>query len=166
MKKKNIACPCTSGAPYRSCCRRFHEGDEPADPSELLRSRFSAFALGKGDYLVRTLHPESSARKVAEKELLRDYSRAKHLYRFRGLIIHEENRGDRRAELLFTTRVFQRGRDRSRVELSRFERTDEGWRYLDGMLWSTAELAPLELKIERLFAHQLVPWSEEWWIEG
>ncbi len=146
-KKKRLACPCGSGDDYRACCQRFHDGAEPEDPATLVRSRFSAFALGRGDYLYRTLHPEHALRARSREDVTRELSRARHELRYRALTIHDvEIRGDR-ARVLFTARVFQKGRERSFVELSRFERTSEGWRYLDGDLRAAADVADDELTI-------------------
>lgn len=48
-------CPCCSGNPYQECCQPFHEGTDIAQKAEqLMRSRFSAFALGLTDYLKMT----------------------------------------------------------------------------------------------------------------
>lgn len=127
-------CPCGSGNTYRECCLPYHSGGAPADPERLVRSRFSAFALGEGAYLARTLHPGHEARARGEAELARDLSRAKRSLRYRALVIHDVEVEGERARVLFTARVFEKGRDRSFVELSRFERTAEGWRYLDGEL--------------------------------
>lgn len=138
MTKK--ACPC-GGADYRACCRPYHLGAEPPDPATLVRSRFSAFALGEGAYLFRTLHPDHDLRARPEAEVVPELARAKHELRYRALVIHDvELTSDRTARVLFTARVFARGRDRSFVELSRFERTSEGWRYLDGVLVPAAEI--------------------------
>lgn len=128
-------CLCGSGSTYRACCRPYHHGGEPPDPERLVRSRFSAFALGEGAYLVRTLHPAADARAAREEDdLARELSRAHRSARYRALIVHDVEVTGTRARVLFTARVFERGRDRSFVELSRFERTSEGWRYLDGVL--------------------------------
>jgi len=140
-------CPCGSGVAYRACCRRFHEGAEPADPSELVRSRFSAFALGQGAYLFRTLHPDHALRARPEAEVIRELSRAKNELRYLGLTIHDARVDGDRGEVLFAARVFAKGRDRSFVELSRFERIGGGWRYLDGTLWPAGELEGAELTI-------------------
>jgi SEC-C motif-containing protein len=148
--KRPGACPCGSGAPYRACCRRFHEGAEPADPSELVRSRFSAFALGHGAYLFRTLHPDHPLRARPEAEVIRELSRAKNELRYLGLTIHDARTEAANGEVLFTARVFAKGRDRSFVELSRFERSGDGWRYLDGTLWPARELEGAELTIAAL----------------
>jgi SEC-C motif-containing protein len=50
-------CPCGAGLPYADCCGPLHRGDtEAATPEQLVRSRYSAFAVGNADYLLRTWH--------------------------------------------------------------------------------------------------------------
>ena len=50
-------CPCLSGETYEACCGRFHDGRADAPTAEqLMRSRYSAFAVGDADYLRRTWH--------------------------------------------------------------------------------------------------------------
>ena len=44
---------------YNDCCGRFHGGQVAATPEQLMRSRFSAFALGLTDYLLATWHPRT-----------------------------------------------------------------------------------------------------------
>jgi SEC-C motif-containing protein len=151
-KKKPFACPCGSGIDYRACCRPFHQGGEPADPAALVRSRFSAFALGEAAYLWRTLHPDHPFRARPEPDVLRELGRARRELRYRALSVHDVELEDRRARVLFTARVFEKGRDRSFVELSRFERTDEGWRYLDGALRPAAALAGMDLTVAAMDA--------------
>nr|BFF27092.1 hypothetical protein GCM10025732_50570 [Glycomyces mayteni] len=51
-------CPCGSGETYAACCGRFHTGAAAAPTAEaLMRSRYSAFAVGDEPYLLRTWHP-------------------------------------------------------------------------------------------------------------
>jgi SEC-C motif-containing protein len=50
-------CPCLSGETYPDCCGRFHDGRAQAPTAEqLMRSRYSAFAVRDVDYLGRTWH--------------------------------------------------------------------------------------------------------------
>src|SRR4051794_32459438 len=57
MRSPPRDCPCHSGLRYGACCGPFHEGAEAAaTPEALMRSRYAAFSLGLGAYLVRTLH--------------------------------------------------------------------------------------------------------------
>ncbi|GAA4898019.1 YchJ family protein [Tessaracoccus lubricantis] len=52
-----LPCPCDTGKPYERCCGRFHGGRPAPTAVALMRSRYSAFALGLGDYLLETWHP-------------------------------------------------------------------------------------------------------------
>jgi SEC-C motif-containing protein len=50
-------CVCGSGKGYRSCCGPLHDGAAADTAEALMRSRYSAFALGLEDHLFRTWHP-------------------------------------------------------------------------------------------------------------
>lgn len=47
-------CPCGWGDPYPSCCGRYHGGEAAPTAEALMRSRYSAFAVGDAGYLLRT----------------------------------------------------------------------------------------------------------------
>ncbi|MGG7306126.1 YchJ family protein [Curtobacterium sp. AB451] len=49
-------CPCLSGNPYGECCGPLHAGAAAPTAERLMRSRFSAFALGLPAYLLETWH--------------------------------------------------------------------------------------------------------------
>ncbi len=52
-------CLCGKNKPLSVCCGRFHSGKYHAKtPVQLMRSRYSAYALGGlGEYLLKTWHP-------------------------------------------------------------------------------------------------------------
>ena len=53
------ACLCGSEKPFAFCCEPAIEGQKPAPTAEaLMRSRYTAFALGAVDYLIQTTAPE------------------------------------------------------------------------------------------------------------
>ncbi|WP_210481282.1 YchJ family protein [Naasia sp. SYSU D00948] len=52
-------CPCGSRRPYTGCCLPLHEGAPAPTALELMRSRFSAYALGLADHVIRTWDPET-----------------------------------------------------------------------------------------------------------
>ncbi|MEO7350693.1 MAG: YchJ family metal-binding protein [Marmoricola sp.] len=59
-----LACPCGSTS-YDGCCGRLHRGErQAATPEELMRSRFSAYAVGDADYVWRTWHPRTRPEQV------------------------------------------------------------------------------------------------------
>lgn len=54
------ACPCGSGEPFGSCCLAVHRGERPAANAEqLMRARYSAYAVGDLDFVWRSWHPSS-----------------------------------------------------------------------------------------------------------
>jgi SEC-C motif domain protein len=54
------ACLCGSGLAYSACCKRYHSGSEvPALPEALMRSRYTACALGLVDYLMASTHRDN-----------------------------------------------------------------------------------------------------------
>lgn len=52
-------CPCGSGAASAACCAPLHDGAPAASAEALMRSRFTAFALGLAPYLLATWHPST-----------------------------------------------------------------------------------------------------------
>ena len=53
-------CPCGSGTAYDGCCGRLHRGAAQAlTAEELMRSRYSAYAVTDADHLFRTWHPRT-----------------------------------------------------------------------------------------------------------
>ena len=106
-----------------------------------MRSRYAAFALGLGDYLVRTLASSHPDRGRPLQELARDLSRARERHRFTGLrIVRAATSGDC-GQVLFLARVFERGIDRSFGELSTFVREVGAWRYASGEPVTLEELS-------------------------
>jgi SEC-C motif domain protein len=101
-----------------------------ARPIALMRSRYSAYALGLGSYLVETLAADHPERGRPAAELARELGRARLTQRYMGLTIFPA----RPDEVLFHARIFVEGRDHSFVELSFFVRETEGWRYAGGEL--------------------------------
>ncbi|MEX0740791.1 MAG: YchJ family metal-binding protein [Pseudohongiella sp.] len=59
MIKPHAKCPCGSNKRLPACCGAFHAGTAtPRTAKQLMRSRYSAYALGGlGDYLLQTWHP-------------------------------------------------------------------------------------------------------------
>lgn len=53
-------CPCGAGDSYGRCCLRLHAGEREAGTAEeLMRSRYSAYAVNDVEYLWRTWHPRT-----------------------------------------------------------------------------------------------------------
>jgi len=56
----NKLCPCDSTVSYKLCCARSHKGNIKAPTAEaLMRSRYTAYAMGKAQYLYKTWHEKT-----------------------------------------------------------------------------------------------------------
>jgi SEC-C motif-containing protein len=134
-------CPCSSGQKYRACCAPFHTGAREAPtPEALMRSRYSGFAQGEGEYLVRTFakaHPDLQTDRAA---LVLELSRRKNHQRYPGLTIHFTREDGGAGQVLFVARVWDKTTNLSFAELSDFVREDGGWRYASGVMVPWAKL--------------------------
>lgn len=101
-----------------------------------MRSRFSAFALKDAEYLWKTLHPDHADRARPKDEVIKSIQQSVRNFRYMRLSVLDNDGPDEEgvARVLFVAEVFEKGRDCSFMELSRFRRDEEGWRYLDGKL--------------------------------
>ena len=134
-------CPCFSGLRYLACCAPCHRGErEAATPVLLMRSRYAAFVLGLGEYLVRTLSKDHADLDLPRDALVRELAQARQRQRFMGLEILHEKIGEAEGQVMFFARIFEDGRDGSFLELSQFLREDAAWRYASGILVPKADL--------------------------
>ncbi|HCB59920.1 MAG TPA: hypothetical protein DEP82_18930 [Arthrobacter bacterium] len=121
-------CPCLSGKAYTECCGRFHNGGaEAATAEQLMRSRYTAFALLNAEYLRKTWHPET-----APAELEMDPA-----MEWRRLDILSTDRGgplDNEGTVEFKAHFRHDGERGVHHETSRFVRENRRWYYVDGVL--------------------------------
>jgi len=94
-----------------------------------MRSRFAAFAMGDAEYIWRTLGDGNEDRARPKDEVVRELRAASRALKYMRLSIVDA----KDARVLFHAAVFEKGRDRSFVELSTFRRDGDGWRYVDGV---------------------------------
>ncbi|OGB25791.1 MAG: hypothetical protein A3I66_05305 [Burkholderiales bacterium RIFCSPLOWO2_02_FULL_57_36] len=118
------ACPC-GGSDYAACCGRFHEGALPDTAEQLMRSRYSAYALGLMEYVHLTWHPGT---RPALAELRNDA-----VTKWLGLEVKRHAAtGDDESIVEFVARSKSGGRAQRLHEVSRFAREGGQWFYVDG----------------------------------
>lgn len=124
-------CPCGSGHNFQQCCQRALLGQTPAATAEaLMRSRYTAFALGAVDYLIDTLAPEK--RLPGEAELLAEQIQLTQWLGLKILATRDGGPLDTQGEVKFEAR-FEAGKERGLLrENSRFRRDNGHWLYVDG----------------------------------
>ncbi len=123
----NDPCPCHSGAKYKKCCRMYHNGTPAPNPEALMRSRYSAYALDKSDYIMQTTHPESPhwhENRVAWLAEVQAFSKET---RFEGLKILSTDADT----VTFHAILFHDTEDVSYTECSLFRQKDGCWLYVE-----------------------------------
>ncbi len=122
-------CPCGSGRAYAQCCGALHAGKAATDAEALMRSRYSAYTLGMGDYLARSWHAST-----LPHDFLLDLGASPALTWLGLSIKHCRDCGPGAAEVEFVARYRVGGGSATRLhERSRFIREDGHWFYLDGV---------------------------------
>jgi SEC-C motif-containing protein len=122
------ACPCGSGRDLDACCGRYFDSKDAPTAEALMRSRYSAHVLGKGQYLADTL----SARQRAgyDPEEAGVFAGVEWL----GLAIRETaggGEGDAAGTVEFTARFREKGRVGVHHERSSFIREEGRWVFDD-----------------------------------
>ena len=123
-----LRCPCrkkSETVAYVDCCGPFHSGLRAAATAEaLMRSRYSAFALGKPDYLAATWHASTRPDHIGiEPERIWLQLR----------VVEARTEGDR-ATVEFIARSRLGGAGQALHEVSRFVREAGRWYYVDGKI--------------------------------
>ena len=54
-------CPCYSGKTYNNCCKTIIDNESAPTALALMRSRYTAYKIGKVEYLVKTNHESTRA---------------------------------------------------------------------------------------------------------
>ena len=127
------SCPCGRAdlrarpLPYSQCCGRYLyniEGAAAPDPESLMRSRYTAFAKERADYLLATWHVSTRPAEVTFEPDMR----------WLGLEVRSRSMSDgEHAEVEFVARQRNAAGQASRLqERSRFVRENERWYYVDG----------------------------------
>jgi SEC-C motif-containing protein len=126
LSPDKTTCTCGSGTNHDRCCDRFIVGGEiPETAEELMRSRYSAFVLCNGPYLLATWHPDTRPSRVRLDEKRR----------WLGLNIRAVKTGgpdDATGTVEFVARFKIDGKGYRLHEVSRFDKIGGRWYYIDG----------------------------------
>lgn len=119
-------CPCLSGSRYDECCGPLHRGAARAATAEqLMRSRYSAFAVGDPHYLRSTWHSTTRPHDL-------DLDPALRWYRLDVLTTTGGGPFDTRGTVEFRAHDRHPDGPGTLHEISRFVHEDGTWRYVDG----------------------------------
>ncbi|MDX9901961.1 MAG: YchJ family metal-binding protein [Aliarcobacter sp.] len=129
----NDICPCGSLKKYKKCCKPFHDKITfPKTALELMKSRFSAFAVLIADYIIFTTHENNSDYISDLKSWNQDIMNFSKNTRFERLEILDFIEGEVESFVTFKATLFQDNTDISFIEKSRFLKVEDKWLYIDG----------------------------------
>lgn len=122
-------CYCGSLKTYTNCCEKAHKNITEAKTDEaLMRSRYSAFVMANGDYLMQSHH--ASTRPIKEKMAIIKWARSVEWIK---LEILERTKGgahDAEGTITFQAHFYERGNVDIIYEKSAFIKEDNQWFYL------------------------------------
>jgi SEC-C motif-containing protein len=124
-------CPCTSKLTFDKCCEPYIAGKKnPETPEKLMRSRFTAYALRKVDYLLATTSEAERAK--LDPEELSNYCHSVSCISLKVLKTEAGGPQDEEGTVLFHASLQINGKRMLHRELSRFKRESGRWMYVDG----------------------------------
>ena len=108
---------------------KYHEGAIAKTPVELMRSRYSAYAIGLIDYIIQTTSISKQRDLIHRRAELLSFSKDTS---FEGLHIIDKQDAGKEGFVTFTAMLKQDDRDVSFTEKSRFEKVEGKWYYHSG----------------------------------
>jgi SEC-C motif domain protein len=128
---KNIPCPCGSGLTISECCGPYLLGNKIVDdtPINVLKTRFTAFVLADGEYILKTWHklyrPKTKAKIISIESKSCKYTKLE--------IIHDEINEDS-GKIEYIAR-YRKGVIFGYIhEIANFKKEGNEWFYTDGII--------------------------------
>jgi SEC-C motif-containing protein len=124
-------CPCQSELNYDACCGPYIEGTSlPETALQLMRSRYTAFATQKIDYIVATTHPKSS-NDLDEQEIA-NWSKKSEWLGFEVINTENGEADDTGGIVEFIARYNLDGKEQEHHEVSLFQKEKNKWYFVNG----------------------------------
>ena len=125
---------------YSKCCEKYHLGKSTCkNAQDLMRSRFSAYALKLSDYIIKTSHKKNPCFQKDLKTLKKDIESFCSETHFKNLEILDNIQEKNQAFVTFIATLISNGKDMSFTEISHFEKIDQKWFYKDGQIFKGAK---------------------------
>lgn len=127
-----MKCPCTSGEDYSACCEPIVTQQQPAKTAEaLMRSRYTAYALGKMDWIFESQSPEG--RKFLDQKATEEWSKRADWKGMEVLEVQQGGENDDEGLVDFKAHYELGGEDIEHHEIASFRKEDGVWYFVDGV---------------------------------
>lgn len=122
-------CPCGNSKSYLDCCAIAHKNIAAVNTAEqLMRSRYTAFTMANGDYLMESHH--STTRPLKEKKAIETWAKSVSWIRLEILQTSLGNENDTKGIVSFNAYYFENGKVNVIHEKSAFVKENGYWVYL------------------------------------
>ncbi len=122
-------CYCGNTKPYSECCEVFHQnGGKTETAEQLMRSRYSAFVVANGDYLMLSHH--STTRPVKEKKAIVTWAKSVNWIKLEVVATSKGKPTDEKGTVTFNAYFFENGKVDVIHEKSAFVKENGVWKYL------------------------------------
>lgn len=122
-------CYCGNNKTYKECCEIFHLNKGKTETAEqLMRSRYSAFVLADGNYLMQTHH--RSTRPTSEKKAIVKWAKSVEWIKLEVLETTQGLENDKEGTVTFNAYFYENGKIEVIHEKSAFIKENETWYYL------------------------------------
>ncbi|MFD2551590.1 YchJ family protein [Bizionia sediminis] len=124
-----MTCYCGSSKSYKACCQVYHlNGGKTETAQQLMRSRYSAFVLANGNYLMQTHHV--STRPTSEKKAIVAWAKSVKWLKLEILNTTDGLKTDAHGSVTFNAYFYEKGAVEVIHEKSAFIKENNTWYYL------------------------------------
>ena len=122
-------CYCGSLKSYSNCCEKAHKNiAEALTAEQLMRSRYSAFVLADGDYLMHSHH--STTRPTQEKKAIVKWAKSVQWIKLEVINTSKGQPNDTEGTVTFNAYFYENGKVDIIHEKSAFIKENNNWKYL------------------------------------
>ncbi|WP_375241489.1 YchJ family protein [Lacinutrix sp.] len=124
-----MKCYCGNIKSYNTCCEIFHLNNGQTETAQqLMRSRYSAFVLANGNYLMQTHH--KSTRPIKEKKAIVKWAKSVEWIKLELLETSNGLEKDKEGTVTFNAYFYENGNIDVIHEKSAFIKENDKWYYL------------------------------------
>jgi len=128
-------CPCGTNIAYDECCLPLIKGDRTAlTAEEVMRSRYSAYAMHEIGYIRESLHPDH--RTDFDEKTTREWAESSEWHKLEIVSTIEGGAEDKEGKVEFIAAYSDKGINKEHHELSTFKKVDGKWYLVNGEILS------------------------------
>ena len=129
-----MKCYCCSGEKFTDCCHPFIKNHaKPSTAEELMRSRYSAYAVSAVEYLIKTTHP--SVRKFHNAESIENWAKSNDWQKLEIISKNEGDAKDKKGIVEFKAYFNDvKGEPQIHHEISNFRKELGKWFFVEGKI--------------------------------